>query len=82
MSKSGKIARRDKRARMDLELFVLALIDRGLNTPYDLLAGAGLSPSATIPVLGASSASASSVRERPARGEKRNTRLRLMADDS
>ena len=42
---------RDKRRRSDLDLFVLALIESGLATPYDLQIGAGLSPGATIPAL-------------------------------
>lgn len=42
---------RDKRRRSDLDLFVLALIESGLSTPYALKTGAGLSPGATIPVL-------------------------------
>jgi DNA-binding PadR family transcriptional regulator len=42
---------KDKRARMDLELFVLALASRGLATPYDLKASASISPGASIPVL-------------------------------
>lgn len=42
---------RDKRRRTDLDLFVLALIEGGLATPYDLQIGAGLSPGATIPAL-------------------------------
>ena len=42
---------RDKRRRNDLDLFVLALIDNGVSTPYDLKKAAGLSPGATIPVL-------------------------------
>jgi len=46
MSETG-----DKRRRRDLDLFVLALIDRGLTTPYALQQGAGLSPGATIPAL-------------------------------
>ena len=41
----------DKRRRDDLELFVLALIDDGVSTPYELQRAAGLSPGATIPVL-------------------------------
>ncbi len=41
----------DKRRRGDLELFVLALIDDGVSTPYELQQAAGLSPGATIPVL-------------------------------
>jgi hypothetical protein len=41
----------DKRRRSDLDLFVLALIDSGLTTPYQLQQGAGLSPGATIPAL-------------------------------
>lgn len=51
MSKSVKLVRRDKRAKLDLELFVIALIERGVNTPYALQAQADLSPGATIPVL-------------------------------
>jgi DNA-binding PadR family transcriptional regulator len=42
---------RDKRRRNDLDLFVLALIDGGVATPYELQRAAGLSPGATIPVL-------------------------------
>jgi DNA-binding PadR family transcriptional regulator len=48
----SKSSRPDKRGRADLELFILALISRGLSTPYDLHASAGLSPGATIPALG------------------------------
>jgi DNA-binding PadR family transcriptional regulator len=42
---------RDKRRRTDLDLFVLALIDSGISTPYELQKEAGLSPGATIPTL-------------------------------
>jgi hypothetical protein len=42
---------RDKRRRTDLDLFVLALIDSGISTPYELQKDAGLSPGATIPAL-------------------------------
>jgi len=42
---------RDKRRRTDLDLFVLALIDSGITTPYELQKSAGLSPGATIPAL-------------------------------
>ena len=42
---------RDRRSRLDLDLFVLALVERGIATPYALLAEAGLSPGATLPVL-------------------------------
>ena len=42
---------RDKRRRTDLDLFVLALIDSGISTPYQFQKAAGLSPGATIPVL-------------------------------
>jgi DNA-binding PadR family transcriptional regulator len=42
---------RDKRRRSDLDLFVLALIDSGISTPYEFQKAAGLSPGATIPVL-------------------------------
>jgi len=41
----------DKRRRSDLDPFVLALIDSGVSTPYELKAAAGLSPGATIPSL-------------------------------
>lgn len=47
-----KVRDRDFRARADLKLFLLALIERGLTTPYDFQASAGLSPGATLPVLG------------------------------
>jgi hypothetical protein len=39
---------RDKRSRPDLGLYVLALIERALNTPYRLLSEAGLSQGASI----------------------------------
>ena len=42
---------RDKRRRTDLDAFVLALIDCGISTPYELQKMAGLSPGATIPAL-------------------------------
>jgi DNA-binding PadR family transcriptional regulator len=42
---------RDKRRRTDLNLFVLALIDSGVSTPYELQMAAGLSQGATIPAL-------------------------------
>lgn len=41
----------DKRRRTDLDLFVLALIDSGISTPYQLQKQAGLSQGATIPTL-------------------------------
>lgn len=41
----------DKRRRTDLDLFVLALIESGISTPYDLQRTAALSPGATIPAL-------------------------------
>ena len=43
--------RDDKRRRIDLDLFVLALIDGGVSTPYELQKAAGLSQGATIPAL-------------------------------
>jgi DNA-binding PadR family transcriptional regulator len=43
--------RQDKRRRIDLDLFVLALIDGGVATPYQLQKSAGLSQGATIPAL-------------------------------
>ena len=42
---------RDKRRKSDLDLFVLALIDSGVSTPYVLQKEAGLSPGATIPTI-------------------------------
>ena len=42
---------RDKRSKLDLELFVLALVQHEINTPYRLRETVGLSPGATIPVL-------------------------------
>ena len=42
---------RDKRRRRDLDLFVLALIDSGISTPYELKSAADISPGASIPVL-------------------------------
>jgi DNA-binding PadR family transcriptional regulator len=42
---------RDHRRRNDLDLFVLALLDAGISTPYDLQHLAGLSPGASIPAL-------------------------------
>jgi len=44
-------AHRDRRSRLDLELFVLALVQREIGTPYHLRETVGLSPGATIPVL-------------------------------
>jgi hypothetical protein len=44
-------ASNDKRRRGDLDLFVLALIASGVETPYELKTAAGLSPGATIPAL-------------------------------
>jgi DNA-binding PadR family transcriptional regulator len=41
----------DKRRRTDLDLFILALIDSGVSTPYELQKTAGLSQGATIPAL-------------------------------
>lgn len=41
----------DKRRRTDLDLFILALVDSGVSTMYDLQKGAGLSQGATAPAL-------------------------------
>jgi len=51
MSKKRTVPVRDKRCRLDLELFALALVQRDVNTPYRLLSAAGLSQGATLPVL-------------------------------
>lgn len=42
---------RDKRRRSDLDLFVLALIESGVSTPYELKSAADISPGASIPAL-------------------------------
>ena len=42
---------RDKRRRIDLDLFLMALIDCGLSTPYEFQKAAALSQGATIPAL-------------------------------
>jgi DNA-binding PadR family transcriptional regulator len=49
VSKSSKLP--DKRSRKDLELFLLALVSRGIVTPYDLKMSAAISPGASIPAL-------------------------------
>ena len=41
----------DKRRRFDLDLFILALIECGVSTAYELKTAADLSPGATIPAL-------------------------------
>jgi DNA-binding PadR family transcriptional regulator len=41
----------DRRRRTDLDLFVLALIEAGLPTPYQMQGAAGLSQGATTPAL-------------------------------
>jgi predicted transcriptional regulator len=41
----------DKRRRTDLDLFILALVDSGVSTMYELQKGAGLSQGATVPAL-------------------------------
>jgi hypothetical protein len=42
---------RDKRRRSDRDRFVLALIDSGTSTPYELKTAADLASGATIPAL-------------------------------
>jgi hypothetical protein len=51
MSKTPPSPPRDKRSRPDLDLFVLAMVVRGVNTPYKLLTEAGLSQGASLQVL-------------------------------
>jgi DNA-binding PadR family transcriptional regulator len=51
MSKKSPAPSRDKRSREDLELFTLALVERGVNSAY-LLLSAGISQGAALPVLG------------------------------
>lgn len=41
----------DRRRRSDLDLFVLALVEEGVSTPYRMQVDAGLSQGATIPSL-------------------------------
>jgi hypothetical protein len=41
----------DKRRRTDLDLFILALIDSEISTPYEFQKAAGLSQGATVPAL-------------------------------
>jgi DNA-binding PadR family transcriptional regulator len=41
----------DRRRRADLDLFVLALIESGISTPYEFQKLAGISQGASIPVL-------------------------------
>ena len=41
----------DRRRRSDLDLFVLALVEEGVSTPYRMQVDAGLSQGATIPTL-------------------------------
>jgi DNA-binding PadR family transcriptional regulator len=41
----------DKRRRTDLDLFVLALTDSGVGTPYELQKAAGISQGASVPSL-------------------------------
>ena len=52
MNRRGKLLRPpDKRRRTDLDVFVLALIEAGVSTPYELQRSAQLSQGATGPVL-------------------------------
>ena len=60
-----KRAQKDKRAKLDLELFLIALIEREIDTPYLLHASAALSPGATIPVLNKLNASGYVQRGKP-----------------
>jgi DNA-binding PadR family transcriptional regulator len=48
MPKTGQA---DRRTRNDLDLFILALINDGATTPYELRTVAGLSSGATLPAL-------------------------------
>jgi DNA-binding PadR family transcriptional regulator len=52
MSKKHAPGYRDKRSKADLELFLLALIGKHINTPYLMNVVAGLSLGATMPALG------------------------------
>jgi DNA-binding PadR family transcriptional regulator len=52
MAKQRIVTVHDKRSKLDLELFVLAMVLRGVNTPYQLLSAAGISQGASMPALG------------------------------
>lgn len=51
MAAKPKPPQKDKHSKLDLELFLIALVERNINTPYSLHVNVGLSPGATIPVL-------------------------------
>ena len=51
MSKRDVPVNHDKRSRADLDLFLLALIRAGIDTPYQLHTDAALSLGATLPAL-------------------------------
>ena len=47
----NKLASDDKRSKTDLELFLLVLVSKEIDTPYQLLTAARLSVGATVPAL-------------------------------
>ena len=51
MSKRQLSADDDKRTRTDLDLFILALVNEGVATAYEMKVEAGLSPGATLPAI-------------------------------
>lgn len=75
-----ELAPKDKRSKLDLELFLIALIKREINTPYLLHASAGLSPGATIPVLKRLNAGGFVRRGRP--GVRKRTEYKVTAKGS
>lgn len=50
MSKTGR-GRKARRSPTDLEVLLLALVSRGLTSPYEFKARAGISPGASLPAL-------------------------------
>jgi DNA-binding PadR family transcriptional regulator len=51
MSKRPLSTADDKRTRTDLDLFILALVNEGVATAYEMKVEAGLSPGATLPAI-------------------------------
>jgi DNA-binding PadR family transcriptional regulator len=51
MSKRQLSTADDKRTRTDLDLFILALVNEGVATAYEMKVEAGLSPGATLPAI-------------------------------
>jgi DNA-binding PadR family transcriptional regulator len=67
----------DKRRRHDLDLFVLALIESGIGTAYELMMAADLSPGATIPALRRLVSEGFAIKGKP--GSRRRTDYKITA---